>query len=68
LSFATNCPNVFESDCVLVFLKFLEGKEILKNNFSWAGEVEALTTALACGSDLRGCGMCLHLCMAIFLL
>ena len=68
LSFATNCPTVFVSDCVLAFLKFLERNEILKNNFSWAGEVEALTTALPCGSVLRGCDMCLHLCMAIFLL
>jgi hypothetical protein len=44
--FATNCPIAFVSDCVMAFLKFLEGKEILKNNFSWVGEVEALTTAL----------------------
>ena len=66
LSFATNCSNVFVSVCVLAFLKFLEGKEILKNNFSRVGEVEALTTALACGSALRGCGMCLHLCIGLF--
>mgnify|MGYP001196737568 CR=1 FL=1 len=61
LSFATNCPNVFLSGCVLAFLKFLEGKGILKNNFSRVGEVEALTTALACGSALRGC-VCAYTC------
>src|SRR5690606_31244192 len=66
LIFEVNCPNVFLSGCVLAFLKFLEGKEILKNNFSRVGEVEALTTALACGSALRGFGMCLHLCMGYF--
>ena len=50
LSFATNCQNVFLSGCMLAFLKFLKRKEVLKNNFSRVGEVEALTTALACGS------------------
>jgi len=66
LSLATNCPNVFVSVCGLAFFKFLEGKEILKNNFSRMGEVEALTTALVCGLALRGCGMCLHLCIGLF--
>ena len=34
LSFATNCPNVFVSDCELAFLKFLKGKEIFNFFFS----------------------------------
>jgi len=33
LSFATNCTNVFVSDCGLTFLKLLEGKRIF--NFSF---------------------------------
>jgi Ni/Fe-hydrogenase subunit HybB-like protein len=35
-------------------LKFLEGREILKNNFSWAGEVEALLQTFDCGLACGG--------------
>jgi hypothetical protein len=34
---------------VLAVLKIFEGVEISKNNFSWAGEVEALLQTLVCG-------------------
>ena len=32
--------------CAVAVLKIFEGKEILKNNFSWVGEVEALLQTL----------------------
>jgi len=35
-------------------LKIFEGKEILKNNFSWMGEVEALLQTLVCGLACSG--------------
>jgi hypothetical protein len=38
LRFATNSSSVNVSDWAIAFLKFLEGKEILKNNFSLVGE------------------------------
>lgn len=38
--------------CALADLKIFEGKEILKNNFSWAGEVEALLQTLVCALGL----------------
>ena len=45
--------------------KIFEGKEILKNNFSWAGKVEALLQTLVCGLACSGLQMCLHLWVAI---
>src|SRR5690606_32742068 len=47
LSFATNCPNVFVSDCGLAFLKFLEEKGIFNFFFS-AWDRHTLWQALAC--------------------
>ncbi|WP_207759785.1 hypothetical protein, partial [Flavobacterium cyanobacteriorum] len=38
--------------CAVAALKFFEGKEILKNNFSCEGEVEALLQTLVCALDL----------------
>ena len=47
--------------CAFAVLKIFEGKEILKNNFSWVGKVEALLQTLVCGSACSGLHMCLHL-------
>lgn len=47
--------------CAVAVLKIFEGKEILKNNFSWVGKVEALLQTLVCGSACSGLQMCLHL-------
>jgi hypothetical protein len=38
--------------CAVAVLKNFEGEEILKNNFSWAGEVEALLQTLVCALGL----------------
>jgi len=38
--------------CAVAVLKNFEGVEILKNNFSWAGEVEALLQTLVCALGL----------------
>ncbi|MFM7858323.1 MAG: hypothetical protein ACKO96_41995, partial [Flammeovirgaceae bacterium] len=38
--------------CAVAVLKLFEGVEILKNNFSWAGEVEALLQTLVCALGL----------------
>jgi len=45
----------------VAFLKFLEGKDILKSNFYRVGEVKALLQTLVCGSACSGLQMCLHL-------
>jgi len=38
--------------CAVAVLKIFEGVEILKNHFSWAGEVEALLQTLDCALGL----------------
>jgi hypothetical protein len=38
--------------CALAVLKIFEGVEILKNNFSWVEEVEALLQTLVCALGL----------------
>ena len=47
--------------CAVAVLKKFEGKEILKNNFSRVGEVEALLQALVCAWARVGLQMCLRL-------
>ena len=54
--------------CAVAVLKIFEGKEILKNNFSRVGEVEALLQTLVCRWACSGLQMCLHLCIRLFLL
>jgi hypothetical protein len=69
--FAVIVQCVFWSLCVgcaVAGLKIFEGKEILKNNFSWMGEVEALLQTLVCGLACSGLQMCLHLWVVIILL
>jgi hypothetical protein len=54
LIFATNCPNVFVSVCVLAFLKFLVGKEIF--NFFFSGlDSHTLWQALVCVLACEAC-------------
>ena len=54
LSFATNCPSANVSDCVVAFLKFLEGKEIFNFFFSVLGRhtlFQASVCVSACAAD-----------------
>jgi hypothetical protein len=66
VGFAVIIRLVFWSLCVgcaVAVLKFFEGKEILKNNFSRGGEVEALLQNLALAWACAVLQMCLHLCI-----
>lgn len=68
LSFATHCPNVFVSVCVLEFLKFFRREGIfLKQFFSGWRKAYSFCSFGLC-ADLRGCKMCMLLRCGLYVI
>ena len=66
MSFATNCPIVFVSECGLAFLKFLRGKGIFLKPF-FSGRRKAYSfCSFGLRADMRGSKMCMLLWVGLY--